>query len=326
MLKLSLVTLVVTIGGALCLSEKNPLKEFSEFMGRHNKSYSTHEDMNSAYEAFVFNAREVEELNNKASSMGSEVRFSLSEISDRYVTERTIVLPPIEGKHETNGLWDEVPNPPLPRGTVFTWQGTKKVNGVKSQGQCGSCYIFAAAAVLESVDGSGRSFSAQQALDCAIGINRCSGGFPHEVLNAMSYPKTYRGWEYESAYPAYTGNPQQCQYSVAAPMYKYSLGSTYLMSITTSTLINLIVNRGVVAVAVAVNNAFYQYSSGILTKNLCPNNQANHAVAAVGYGMDDLGLYYFILKNSWGTSWGQGGYVYVYADACSVRYYASYLG
>jgi C1A family cysteine protease len=108
-------------------------------------------------------------------------------------------------------------------------------------------------------------------------------------------------------------------------MYLYSLTGTYVNSVSTSTLISLILNRGVIAIAVSVNNAFYQYSSGILTQMLCPNGGVNHAVAAVGYGTDSNGKYYFIIKNSWGPSWGQFGYVYIYTDACNMRYYAAYL-
>jgi len=302
------------------------LGEFAGYVSRFNKTYETGQEYDKAFSAFVHNSQEAELLNRKAESAGSEVRFSVSELSDSYMTERIISFPPLMENHETWARYDVYPKVTPSQGTVFTWQGSSKVTPVKNQGQCGSCYIFAAAASAESLVGNGESLSEQQVLDCIADLGKCNGGWPHQVLNAMSYGYSRRGWEYETAYPAYAAQVQTCRYSSVAPMYKYTLDANYYNTISTSTLIYLIRNQGVISVAVAVNNAFYQYSSGILTQTLCPNTAVNHAVAAVGYGTDSLGRYYFIIKNSWGPSWGQLGYAYVYTDACNIRYYAAYLG
>jgi len=68
------------------------------------------------------------------------------------------------------------------------------------------------------------------------------------------------------------------------------------------------INLGVVSVAIDASSSKFQfYKSGVITQ--C-NSSINHAVAAVGYGYDDAtGLNYYLIKNSWGTSWGDKGYV-----------------
>ena len=88
-------------------------------------------------------------------------------------------------------------------------------------------------------------------------------------------------------------------------------------------------NQGPLSVAIFVNSLFQHYSSGVLTYESCPGRSINHAVNLVGYGTLDKSDYY-ILRNSWGSSWGQNGYMYYKRDTigntnqCFVASYASY--
>lgn len=81
-----------------------------------------------------------------------------------------------------------------------------------------------------------------------------------------------------------------------------------------------ILNMFVIAVAIeAENDWFRQYQSGVITTG-CGTN-LDHAVTAVGYGNDENGQEYFIVKNSWGESWGEQGYVRIAPDQCGITLY-----
>ena len=54
-----------------------------------------------------------------------------------------------------------------------------------------------------------------------------------------------------------------------------------------------------------------RYSGGVVTKTACPGTRLDHAILAVGWGYDSQNYPYLIVKNSWGTSWGDSGYIYL---------------
>jgi len=66
-----------------------------------------------------------------------------------------------------------------------------------------------------------------------------------------------------------------------------------------------------ISIAVHVGASFQHYSSGIYSDRLCKWGRLNHAVLLVGYNKDTEGEHYWIVKNSWGTGWGQGGYIHM---------------
>ena len=198
-----------------------------------------------------------------------------------------------------------------------------KMTAIRNQGSCGSCWAFATTAMLEgkyfikNPSSSNVWLSTQQLVDCDTSNNGCNGGW---YTGAINYYITKMA-NLDSFYP-YKAVKSTCKYSSTNGK---KLGVTgYLRGSTLDTTYNLL-KTGPVAVAVAVGSSFQSYRTGIFNPGTCPTTGVNHAVVAIGYANDASNNGYWVLRNSWGTSWGESGYMRVYALAtgndCYVRSY-----
>merc|ERR1711998_180764 len=161
------------------------------------------------------------------------------------------------------------------------------------------------------------SFAEQQLVSCDVvgGNNGCEGGMPGEAFDYLV--KT--GAALESDYP-YTGLDDSCnlpQPSAAFASWQYvdSHGQGGEQKILAA-----VQNEGPISIVVMANQAWQSYHGGILALQDCPSSSSiNHAVVAVGYGKEN-GTPYWVIRNSWGSSWGESGYIRMsYGEAaCSV--------
>jgi C1A family cysteine protease len=186
--------------------------------------------------------------------------------------------------------------------TTVDWRTEGAVTPIKNQGQCGSCWSFSTTGALEGLhfinNGTLLSFSEQQLVDCSssYGNDGCNGGL---MDDAFKYVEA-KGVELESTYP-YTAASGTCKYSASKTVFKNKGYSD--VTVDSPTQLQAAVNKGPVSIAIeADQSAFQQYTSGIISSN-CGTN-LDHGVLIVGYGSN-----YWIVKNSWGTSWGMQGYV-----------------
>jgi hypothetical protein len=200
----------------------------------------------------------------------------------------------------------------------FDWRDYGKVTSVKNQGSCGSCWDFATIGSYESAilvsGGPSENLSEQWLLDCNSQGYSCSGGW----LDGFS--NMYNGVPRESCYP-YVAYKQSCKTSCTKyhPMDAwYYVGNSSSVPSTTD-LKNAIYNQGGIAVAVYANSAMQNYTGGIF--NSCASYSPNHAVMLVGW--NDSGGYW-IMKNSWGTGWGESGYMRIPYGCSNIGYSASY--
>jgi C1A family cysteine protease len=323
----ALILLAVCMSFALAsatlteIEVKKYLPAFDEFVHKHGKKYSSNEEFEHRFLAFVHNTKEAERLQAEAVATNSGIEYAISSIHDMFPEELVTSFSQMDTSTPDADLSDL---PPVTEGTAFTWEGTSRVTPIKDQGQCGSCYIFSAVACVESYLNAATQIAEQQVLDCIpaqTGLNQCNGGWPYNVLSKMQNA----GWETTSAYP-YSGAVGSCKYTSAASQYKYWMSPSKVSSPSVSTMQSLVQNKGVISVVVAANSNFMYYAAGILTATACPATTVNHAVNVVGWGTDSSNKVYFIVRNSWGSWWGQSGYAYVYSDACNIRYLITYLG
>jgi C1A family cysteine protease len=183
------------------------------------------------------------------------------------------------------------------------WTTKGAVTGVKDQGQCGSCWAFSTTGGLEGsweiASGKLMSLSEQQFVDCSKGGNEgCQGG---DMATAFKWAESH-DLATESSYP-YRASDRSCQtsgFTTAIP----AGGVTGYKNVGTSTsALKSALNLNPVSVAIEADQyAFQSYSGGILSSG-CGTN-LDHGVLAVGYGDG-----YFKVKNSWGKSYGESGYV-----------------
>lgn len=198
----------------------------------------------------------------------------------------------------------------------FSWNNTNFLSNVKNQGRCGSCWAFSATSSLETFMRSKgynvTRLSEQELVDCSSQNYGCNGGFMHY---AFDYVIHQNGLTEEYDYP-YNAKDNNCTISCS----NYSSSSFFLnktfgsqLSKYEFTIPNSIVDRIIslqtspICIALDASSIFFQYyKSGIIDIQL-NNSNLNHAVLLIGYGFDDAGMYW-IIQNSWGTSWGENGY------------------
>lgn len=191
------------------------------------------------------------------------------------------------------------------------WRKKGAVTSIKEQGHCGSCWAFAAAGSLEAQKyrKTGRlvSLSVQNLVDClkTDGKRKCSGRTIHA---AFDYLKRNDGIESEKTYP-YKAVGGSCKYDPrdsAVSIRKYVV----IPEDNEKALQEAIATVGPIAVGIdASHKSFQFYSSGIYREPKCNPDDIDHAMLVVGYGTDKHGKDYYILKNSWGTDWGENGYM-----------------
>jgi len=201
------------------------------------------------------------------------------------------------------------------------WRDLGAVTEVKNQGQCGSCWAFSSTGSLEAahfrLTGKLVSLSEQQLVDCSNNYSNkgCNGGW---MDNAFQYIKAVGGIDTEDSYP-YHGHNEKCHFN------KNQIGSTCsgyvdLEPGNENALKEAVATVGPVSVAIDVTEKkFMLYKDGVFFDSTCSNKSEslNHGVLVVGYGADILSqkaVKYWSVKNSWGKTWGESGFIRMARD------------
>jgi len=204
------------------------------------------------------------------------------------------------------------------------WVSKGAVTGVKDQGQCGSCWAFSATGstegAIELKHGVLNSLSEQELVDCAgsYGNMGCNGGL---MDRAFKYIEA-NGLCSEKAYP-YTAKDGTCQ-KTSCSAEVYTKLSSYKDVATNENALGAAADITPISVAIeADQSGFQSYKSGVFS-GVC-GKSLDHGVLVVGYGTDS-GSDYWKVKNSWGTSWGEAGYIRIIRnkDECGIADQPSY--
>ncbi|KAF2074616.1 hypothetical protein CYY_004086 [Polysphondylium violaceum] len=212
------------------------------------------------------------------------------------------------------------PAPTVPPVNFVDWSNYQ--TPIRDQGQCGSCWTFGSVAAMESryLIKNGLSqkatldLSEQNALSCLP--NGCNGGWHSKVYSEFLAP----GIAYEVDDP-YKTVVQTCVKTSTKPRFKYA-NYGYTASNNKQAMIDEL-KKGPISVSLYVDSAFQAYKTG--TFNCATKyTTTNHIVLLVGYNPSGD---YWLIKNSWGTWWGQSGYMKLNAanDNCYMLGYSGYF-
>ena len=302
--------IVLLFSLAACNAELDSLifQQFQRFITKFHKKYSSMNEYLARYEVFKQNVMETFS-NEKMTYTTGITKFSdltKQEFKRIYLNLKYDAMAMANFDPTIVKVSNAAP-------AAYDWRDYGRVSPVKDQGSCGSCWAFSTIANLEGLyyanKGVMKTFSEQMLVDCDTSDSGCNGGL-------MEYAFTWlkkNGVMLDSDYP-YKGVKSTCKsdkskyVDMTVTGYK-KLGSSYSTwsAVDEDEVKEFLYETGPLAIALNAD-PLQTYVSGILdkTSNQCPTSGINHAVTLVGYGTGSVD--YWIVKNSWGKSWGESGY------------------
>jgi cathepsin L len=298
---------------------------FSKWAEHHNRFYEA-DELEERYENFKVNLDKARKWNAEKHSF----KLAMNQFGDWSMEEYKRKMLPSYMKIEKPEPARLHKSKNVSASTV-DWRTKGVVTPIKNQGQCGSCWSFSTTGSTEGAQaiatGNLVSLSEQDLMDCSTseGNQSCEGGL---MTQAFQYIISNGGIDTEQSYPYLGEDESTCNY-VASNSGATIKGFNQIPQYDEKSLANAVASVGPVSVAIDANhNSFMQYSSGVFSIDNCHQNQLDHGVLAVGYGVDSAtGYDYWIVKNSWGTSWGMEGYIWMrkdYNNMCGIATSASY--
>jgi len=291
----------------------NYFMKWKHFKQEFGKAYNGNDEEQKRYEIFKSNVDIIYDVNSQNLSYTLGVNQFADLTSDEFAAQYLGLKQPKQkwgdlpylGRHEYSGK-------PLKASVDWTTKGV--VTPVKNQGQCGSCWSFSATGAIECQyaikTGTLVSLSEQQLVDCAGARYGCAGCNGGQMTGAMEYAAKEGGLCSEEEYK-YTARDGTCKADSCGTKYDANKGVNTVTKYSSSAL-EAATAEGCVSIGIeADQTAFQHYSSGVLT-GTC-GTQIDHGVLIVGYG-EEGGQKFWKVKNSWGETWGEKGYINICRD------------
>jgi cathepsin L len=309
---------------ASALTETEYRTRFTEFKFTYGKTYAESEE-NHRYECFKDNLDFVNSWD--AEAKGFEV--GINEFADLSNDEFNQLYCGMDLNLPYEPVEEDWPMTIQVTGDTVNWANKGAVTPIKNQGQCGSCWSFSATGSMEGEKfiktGTLTSLSEQNLVDCSTsqGNEGCNGGL---MDNAFKYVIANKGIDTEASYPYTASGPNSCRFNPAN--VGDTISSYHDVTRGSESALQTAVTQQPISVAIdAGHNSFQLYKSGVYYESACSTTQLDHGVLAVGYGTAANGDAYWVVKNSWGASWGMSGYIQMAKgrnNNCGIATSASY--
>jgi KDEL-tailed cysteine endopeptidase len=299
-----LATTFFAVSNAQTLLNENEIwSRFTNFQEKFAKKYENVQELETRFSVFRENFRNIITHNadrNQSFTMGVNQFTDLTPEEFKAQMIRGLKAP--VGSFGCGSFSNSASGTP----TAIDWRTKGAVTTVKDQGQCGSCWTFSSTGAMEGAwaiaKGQLIDLAEHELVDCAglkYGSMGCNGG---QMEGAFKFI-IENGQCAASSYP-YTAKDGTC-HSCSAVAHATSCSD---VKPNDQLSLKAAVAKQPVAVAIEADTKYFQsYSGGVLTSSSC-GTSLDHGVLAVGYG-EENGQKYWLVKNSWGTSWGEQGYV-----------------
>ena len=299
-----LATSIFAVCNAQTLLNENEIwSRFTNFQEKFAKKYENVQELETRFSVFRENFRNIITHNadrNQTFTMGVNQFTDLTPEEFKAQMIRGLKAP--VGSYGCGTFSNSASGTPA----SIDWRTKGAVTTVKDQGQCGSCWTFSSTGAMEGAwaiaKGQLIDLAEQELVDCAglkYGSMGCNGG---QMEGAFKFI-IENGQCAASSYP-YTAKDGTC-HSCSAVAHATSCSD---VKPNDQLSLKAAVAKQPVAVAIEADTKYFQsYSGGVLTSASC-GTSLDHGVLAVGYG-EENGQKYWLVKNSWGTSWGEQGYV-----------------
>ncbi|KAF6209692.1 hypothetical protein GE061_015441 [Apolygus lucorum] len=286
-------------------------KDWNLFKRRYHKQYSSPEEEARRANIFFANRKFIKEYNALNAAGGRFERLQINALADLEQSEISNSIPVEMILHKRDAMKVYRRSRDVKRyPKMVDWRNVGVVTPVENQGKCGSCWAFAAAGAVESAIAISTKIleplSKQQLVDCAgsHGALGCRGGSAEQ---AYKYMTESQGWMSEKHYP-YEGKELSCRFNrsnIHATLVEFKQ-----VHVDEVTLQEVIAYVGPTTAAISSSDPAWRFHHGhSIYDNPHCNRTTDHLVLIVGYGTDDFNNDYWIVKNSYGTEFGESGYI-----------------
>ncbi|TQE06416.1 hypothetical protein C1H46_007915 [Malus baccata] len=310
-----------------------------EWMAQHGRTYNDAQEKEMRHNIFKNNVEFVKAFNKN--KKGKKYTLSVNKFADKTNEEIRPMRNGYKRKQRSGLMSDSLIASPFRYGNVSNvpssvdWRLSGAVTAVKNQGyECGCCWAFASVATIEGLNKLKTRnlipLSEQELVDCDTSSynHGCNGGNSKVAYDYMI--NRNRSLATEDNYPYQAKDGGICKTASAAPAAGAITITGYenVPANNEDALLKAVANQPV-SVAVDIDAEEFKYYSGGVYTGPCGTN-LSHEVTAVGYGTSNDGTKYWLLKNSWGKDWGEGGYMRLQRDVpakeglCGIAMEATY--
>ncbi|KAI4327418.1 hypothetical protein L6164_019883 [Bauhinia variegata] len=311
-------------------SEEEVMSIYEEWLVKHQKVYNALGEKDKRLQAFKDNLRFIDEHNaqNRTYKVGlnrfadlTNYEYRAKYLRTRPDPKRMLMKAKNSGHRYAYNAGDKLP-------VHVDWRVKGAVSPIKDQGGCGSCWAFSTVATVEAINkivtGELVSLSEQELVDCDNSYNNgCNGGVPD---HSFEFIIGNGGIDREDDYP-YRGADGKCDAARKNAKVVSIDGYEDVPTFDENALKKAVAHQPVSVAIEASGRVLQLYHSGVFTGEC--GTSLDHAVVAVGYGTDN-GVDYWLVRNSWGTGWGEDGYIRIERNAqtntgkCGITMMASY--
>ncbi|WCJ32696.1 Cysteine proteinases superfamily protein [Euphorbia peplus] len=324
------LSLIFLFGALASLATARTLQDASmqtmheQWMTRYGRVYNDPDEKEMRFNIFKQNVQFIESFNKAGAKSYKLGTNQFADLTNQEFKSRNGFKGHMRSEQAGSFRYENISSVP----TSMDWRENGAVTPIKDQGQCGSCWAFSTVAAVEGITqlttGKLISLSEQELVDCDTRVNRgCQGGF---MDNGFKFIIENNGITTETNYP-YEAADGTCNTMESANSAAKITGYEDVPPNDEAALMNAVASQPISVAIDAGGSEFQFYKSGVFAGSC--GTELNHGVTAVGYGSND-GMNFWLVKNSWGTQWGEEGYIRIQKDIdakeglCGIAMQASY--